>query len=72
MKFTFTFTYKEKILCFDNEITIKIKKLMFIDKKVLTYVKNYYILHLTINVNFLLFIVFLAREVKLTNKNVLL
>lgn len=59
-------------MCFDNEITIKIKKLMFIDKKVLTYVKNYYILHLTINVNFLLFIVFLAREVKLTNKNVLL
>ncbi len=57
---------------FDSEITIKIKKLMFIDKKVLTYVKNYYILHLTINVNFLLFIVFLAREVKLTNKNVLL
>lgn len=59
-------------MCFDSEITIKIKKLMFIDKKVLTYVKNYYILHLTINVNFLLFIVFLAREVKLTNKNVLL
>lgn len=57
---------------FDNRITIKIKKLMFIDKNMLTYVKNYYILHLTINVNFLLFIVFLAREVKLTNKNVLL
>lgn len=57
------------LLCYNDKIIIKIKNLMFIDKKVLTYVKNYYIVCLTINIKFLLFIVFLARGVKNQNNN---